>query len=288
MRTKRTDASGMAAITSEDMSRFHRNAPAALARRGGGFLGEQLASAFELFLAGLAPIVGMLVYGWSANQLLVFLLVGAWTAIILDIAKLVLLYEAVKRFGAAHYEDWHVWVVANALRAGRNEAVQSHLEAKYQPEIGVFIDLVCGGIGTVFILIAASGESLSGFRDLFGDRTLLYGVACLVGYQFLVAAWEIARRMRSKDHGELKVALGMRGLGLFVLMFVVVMIRESSGELGTVALAVMLAVNAALIVMALFNALGQLWVRGETRWLREYLRERGKPASGRSKCGGER
>ena len=264
----------MAPITADDMARFHRNAPTALARRGGNFVGEQLGAAFETLITGLVPIIGMLAFGWSANQLLVFLLVGAWTAILLDILKLFLLYEGVKRFGATHYDDWHVWVVAQALREGKAEAVRSHLKAKYQPEMGVVVDLLFGGVATVAILAAASGESWSGLRALFADRSVLYGLAALVGYQVLFAAWEIIRRLGAKDPGEVKVAPGMRGIGLFLLMFLVVMIRESAGENGATARGAMLAVNGGLVALAVFNTVGQFWLRGETRWLRNYLHER--------------
>jgi hypothetical protein len=262
----------MAPITAEDLSRFHRNAPAALARRGGNFVGEQLGAAFETLITGLVPIIGMLAYGWSANQLLVFLLVSAWTAIVLDVLKLALLYEGVKRFGATHYDDWHVWVVAQALREGKTEAVRSHLKAKYQPEMGVVVDLLFGGVATVAILAAASNESWSGLRGLFDDRSVLYGLAILVGYQVVFAAWEIIRRVVAKDAGEVKVAVGMRGVGLFLLMFLVVMIRESAGDNGAVARGAMLTVNGLIVALAFFNAVGQAWLRSETRWLRDYLR----------------
>jgi hypothetical protein len=74
-------------ITAADRERFHRNAPAALVRRGPAFVGETFAEAFETLLIGGVPIVGMLRFGWSADQLLLFLLIGTWTAILLDFAK---------------------------------------------------------------------------------------------------------------------------------------------------------------------------------------------------------
>jgi hypothetical protein len=278
----------MAPITADDMQRFHRNAPAALARRSGNFVGEQLGAAFETLITGLVPIVGMLAFGWSASQLLVFLLVSAWTAILLDIVKLTLLYEGVKRFGATHYDDWHVWTVAQALRAGKTEAVRSHLKAKYQPEMGVVVDLLLGSVGTVAIFAVASGESWSGLRGLFADRSVLYGLAILVGYQIVFAAWDVVRRLVAEDRGEVKVAVGMRGLGLFLLMFLVVMIRESAGENGAVARGAMLVVNGGLVALAAFNTVGQFWLRGETRWLRNYLHERpvnvAKQPSGRKRA----
>jgi hypothetical protein len=236
-------------------------------------LADELGSAFETLLTGAVPIVGMLAYGWSANQLLLFLLVGAWTAILLDITKFFLFYGAVKRFGAAHYDDWHVWVVAGALRKGENEAVSSHLKAKYQPEMGVVVDLLFGGVATLLIIVAIEEGSAQGIRELLADRSVLYGLAGLVTYQVVFAAWEMFRRV-GDDSGPMKVAVGMRGFGLFVLLFVVVMIRESAGANGSIARTVMLVVNGALVALALFNAVGQFWVNRETAWLRDYLRTR--------------
>lgn len=261
-------------ITAADMDRFHRNAPAALARRGPTFVGESFAEAFETLLIGGAPVVGMIWFGWSADQLLLFLLIGTWTAILLDIFKYLSLAGAVERFAAAKMDDWHVWVVAGALRQGETEAPAEHLRVKQQPAMGAFVDLVCGGVGTLFILVAvASGPGPSLFAML-AERSVQWSLAGLIGYQMLLIAWEIVRCRRSPGTCETKSALGIRGLGLFLLMFLVVMLRESASETGEISRGVMLTVNGLIVALALCNVVGLLWLRGETRWLRSYLEER--------------
>jgi hypothetical protein len=264
-------------ITAADRERFHRNAPAALARRGPAFVGETFAEALETLLIGGVPIVGMLRFGWSADQLLLFLLIGTWTAILFDFAKYFLLAGAVERFAAAKFDDWHVWVVAGALRAGKSDAPAEHLRAKHEPAMGVFVDLACGGVGTLFILVALAEGSGVGLRELLAERSVQWSLAGLFGYQLLLTAWEIVRCRRSPGTCESQAHLGIRGLGLFLLMFLVVMLRESAGETGEsaeISRGVMLTVNGLIVALALFNVVGLLWLRGETQWLRNYMEER--------------
>jgi hypothetical protein len=256
------------------MERFHRNAPAALARRGPAFVSETFAEAFETLLIGGVPIVGMIWFGWSADQLLLFLLIGTWTAILLDFVKYFLLAGAVKRFAAAGLDDWHVWVVVGALRKGEHEVPAAYMQLKHEPAIEVLVDLACGGIGTLFIVLAIASGTGPGLRGMLAERSVQWSLAGLVGYQLLLTAWEIVRCRRSPGTCETKSAMGIRGLGLFLLMFLVVMLRKSAGESGEISRSVMLTVNGLIVALAVFNVVGLLWLRGETRWLRDYLEER--------------
>jgi hypothetical protein len=258
-------------ITAADLDRFHRNAPAALSRRGPAFVGQTFADAFETLLIGGTPIVGMLWFGWSSEQLLLFLLIGVWMAILLDIARYLLMSAGVQRFAETKFDDWHVWVVAGALRKGESHAATEHLRVKHQPEMGVFVDLVCGVVGTLFIVLAVTTGTEEHLFELLADCSVQWCLAGLIGYQLATFVWEFWRSRRASQGYETKVLLGMRGLGLFILMFLVVMFRESAGASGGISRGVMLAVNGAIVTLALFNVVGLLWLRGETRWLRNYL-----------------
>ena len=66
----------MAPITAEDSGRFHRTAPRGAVAATRASFAKSLPRRLRTLLTGLVPIVGMLVYGWSASQSLLFLLVG--------------------------------------------------------------------------------------------------------------------------------------------------------------------------------------------------------------------
>jgi hypothetical protein len=267
----------MIEISAEDMARFHRNASAALARRGRAFVLESLGRSAELILLGAVPIVGLLRFDWSAANMLVFLLAGAWAGILCDIARVALAERAVMAFGQTHYDDWHVWTVVHALRRGQTTAPRSHLEAKWQPWSGVFVDLVTGLMASVLMTIMLVKETGEGAHVAL-DASFVIGLVSMIAYQVGAAAWEIARHRRGgAAAGPLKATPGMRGLGLFLLMFVMLMFAEPGT--GMAARRVMLIVNGAIVAAGAFGAVGMLLIRGETVWLRAYLRARPEDGS---------
>lgn len=273
MRTRSND-NDLVPITAADLARFRRNAPAALARRGGGFIAESFGSALALALTGLIPIVGLTRFAWSASEMLVFLIVGLWIGILGDLVKFALLPGQVRRYGAAYYEDWQVWVVAGALRREKNEAPRSHLEAKYTPVAAVFVDLVFGGVATAILCVALAKSGFDIRQELWLNAWLFKSIAALAIYEAAFTLWEVARHQLGGDAaGQVRVALGMRGLGLFLLMFLVVMLDDALHDNGAAARIAMLVVNAAILVLAAFNLVGLYWVQAETSWLREYLRD---------------
>ena len=276
MAAKRTADADYVSLSAEDMARFHRNAPAALGRRGNGFVLESLASSFELILMGGGPIVGLLWFDWSPAQLLAFLLVGLWVGIFCDWARLAWAGRGVQEFAKSHYDDWHVWVVVEALRAGRTTAPRSHIGARHQPGAGVFVDIAAGGVGTAVILAMIAATGIKGEQGgLFDERSFVLSLAGFTAYQILAAVWEIVRhRQAGADAGPVAAQPGVRGVGLFLLMFVVFMVGDPEKNGGVDARRVMLAVNGAIVVIGILNSAALLWLRPETVWLRNYLRQR--------------
>ena len=114
---------------------------------------QEVGEGFQLIHWGALPIWGILYAGWEPSQMMIFLLVGSWVGAGCDVLKLSFLYKAVMNYANVSYDDWHVWVVAEALRKGKNKASRQHLRAKYQPELGVLVDVVFGGIGSGLIWI---------------------------------------------------------------------------------------------------------------------------------------
>jgi hypothetical protein len=267
--------SEMVPITAADMGRFHRNAWAAVKRREGSYAIDEFGAGLRSVFLGGVPVVGLLWWEWSSLDLLVFLLVGTWVAIVCDFAKLWLLEKQIREWANVSYDNWHVWTVVHALRNGEDRAPKSHLGAKYEPWAGVLIDFVVGGLAISLICIGLL-RSPGGiaWTDL-SSRNLLFWLAALVCYQATFAVWEIAEHKSGRAAGRhVKVALGMRGLGLFILMFVVVAVTDGFEEVGSGVQRAMLAVNGAIVALGLMTMVGPLLIRAETAWLRNYLKER--------------
>jgi hypothetical protein len=261
-------------LTSGDMTRFYRNAPNALARRSGGAIGQSLLGSLELAVMGAVPIVGLLWYGWSATQQLVFLVVSLWVGILCDFARLALVRQAVKAYADEHYDDWHVWVVVEALRSGRNTAPRSHIQAKHQAGDGVLVDLAAGGFSTALIAAALFVSSEDRVFVTTFDRPFVISLAAMAAYQAINAAWEIVRvRRAGMKAGGVSAAPGARGVALFLLMFVTMTLGDPDGAGGVAAQRVMLAVNGVIAAVGVLNAAAWLWLGSETRWLARYVRE---------------
>jgi hypothetical protein len=277
-RTRQADADYVS-LTSGDMVRFHRNAPAALARRSGGAKAQSVMGSLELVIIGGTPIVGMLWYDWSATQQLVFLVASLWVGILCDFARLALVRPAVKAYADEHYDDWHVWVVVEALRSGRNTAPRSHIQAKHAPADGVFVDLAAGGFSTVLIAAALFVGQSGRFIQSTFDRAFVVSLAAMAAYQALNAAWEIVRVRRALAKGGglkaggVSAAPGARGVALFLLMFVTMTLGDPDGAGGVAAQRVMLGVNGVIVAVGVLNAAAWLWLGSETRWLARYVRE---------------
>ena len=262
------------AITPADMERFHRNAPMALKRRAGTYAFDELGNGLRSLFLGGVPLVGMLWFDWSARQLLMFLLIGTWVAILCDFAKLWFLEKQIQQWAAASYDNWHVWTIVAALRAGKTTAPKSHLRAKYEPWMGAFVDLLLGGIGTVLLLVMLSeaGEKLDG--TLLADRGVRFSLISLIAYQVLFTVWEIFSHKREKSERQVKVAVGMRGIGLFLLLFLVVMTTDGQAKENSSSRIAMLLVNGGIVLLGIGTMIGPLFLCGETKWLKEYLAKR--------------
>lgn len=276
-------------VTQADLDRFHRNAPAALARRGARTMLQEAASGAQTIFFGGLPIVGMFHWGWSAVELLVFLIAGLWIGIVADTLKFAFLRDRAKAFADAMYDDWQVWVVVGALRSGSNKAEASHIGAKWQPGAGIFIDFVMGGISTVFIVGALASQGI--LRPLVLERrTLWLGLAAMAGMRFLGAAWEIVShrggaardadpksRSAFDEDQPVKVLVGLRGVGLFLLVFLTAVVAEKKDLDFDAPRLIMLVVSGVVVAYGLLNLVGPLLLWRETRWLRDYLADRARP-----------
>lgn len=263
-------------LTQEDLDRFHANAPAALARRGGAYLWEETTGGLQTVVAGAVPLVGLGWWGWSALEMMVFLLVGAWIGIFCDAAKVLLLRRRAEAFAATMYDDWHVWVVVDALRDGSREALPSHLRAKWNPLGGVFVDFVMGGVSTLMMVIMLVSEAGLD-RATFESHGLLLSLAGFALVRIADTVWEILhhRAIDPDSDRPVRAAVGLRGVGLFLLVFLTAMVTDKDTGLGADATWVCMAVvNALVILVGGLSLTGPIWLGPETRWLRRYLAQR--------------
>lgn len=265
----------MTQLSPEDLRRFAINAPAALARRGGGFFLREIARGIEQMLYGVWPLIGLWWLGWSTIEMVGFFFVRMWIGILCDLFKLCTLHSAVMRWAKVKYDDWHVWVVAQALRDNQKQLVESHLRAQYQPWLGVLVDFVFGGVGTVGIIGMLIERGSDEFRiPLEGSFFFISLVLCVI-FPLVMTAWEVIRQRVAEDApGDVTIASGGRGIALFLLMFVAVIAQSSEANAGDLAMWLMVAVNGAVIFAGALNVFGYWLVKGETRWLEQYLAKR--------------
>ncbi len=284
-------------VSRADLESFHRYAPAALARRGHSYTFEECSSALQTLFFGALPIVGLIWWGWAAEEMLILLILSAWVDILSDAAKVFALKERTQAFDDARHLDAGVWQIVASLRNSKSGPVfhPSDLTSQLTPQSGVFIDFVMGGISTVLAVVLLVEKAWLGL-DSFRTPGLALFMAATFLLRFLSTAGEIIHhRATGKAHCQpqrdsshmtgtesidllqadrdrpIKVAPGLRGVWLFLLVFIIGILADTFEE---IPLAMMLVVNGLFVLWGMMKIAFLLMVRGETRWLREYLAER--------------
>ncbi len=271
----KTRDADMVPITAADMERFHRNASEALKRRAGTYAFDEFGAGLRSVFLGGVPVIGLLWFDWSSAQLMFFLLVGTWIAMLCDFAKLWFLEKQIRAWGNASYDNWHVWTIVAALRAERKTAPKSHLGAKYEPWAGVLVDLALGGISTGLICVALAEAGKNIDWQVLQERSVVISLLALVLYQMLFTAWEIFdHKWDPVQDRKVIVAVGIRGLGLFVLMFLMIGLADGWSKDGSAIKIAMLVVNGAIVLWGLATMFGPLFIRQETAWLKDYMQKR--------------
>jgi hypothetical protein len=107
------------------------------------------------------------------------------------------------------------------------------------------------------------------------DQTVLLWLAGVTIYQIAFTLWEIWEQKRGdSDVRKVKVAVGMRGLGLFLFMFLLVFVTDGFEQTGPGVTRAMVAVNSLIVLWGFGTMLGPLLLIRETRWLKNYMRDR--------------
>lgn len=262
-------------LDADQMQRFHAHAPQALARRGKGFIVEQWITSSEMLLVAIVGLVGILALDWSAEGALSCLLVGVWARIIGDLMKYLLARGAVVRVAGQWADDAHVWLVAPALMRGEDR-IQANRLTPYVPGAGLAVDIVFGGIATAVIAHFGGLLQVEAWQALLAQREWRWLLFGMLWWQLTAAALSTLRHAWMGERaGPIPFTAGPRGLGLFLLMFPIVMLfGEDDGSATVSPRGVMLVINVALLLLSLLMLFGSWLIQRETRWLARYLASR--------------
>lgn len=252
-------------------------APHTLARRDRAFFYREFSLGLEFILTGTLAIVGAVVFGWSVVGWLFFLIVGAFTGIATDTIKLWFLRKPIYRYADESADDQFVGLVSDALRSGEREIPLLAGGGKYRPLAGLLFDLVFAPVSTLMIFFTIRENGFNGWEELFGQKYFVPALVGFCGFQLAQTIWQIVSfRFSREEAGPVKILLGGRGAGLFLLFFLIVLTNSYSKDRNSFT-TVLYAVNGLLIVLGLINTVGLIMIRNECRWLREYLRRQEGP-----------
>lgn len=272
-------------LTTAELERFQKNAPAALAVRGAGFVLEQLACSGKTVLMGLVPLVGVLAYDWSAPALAVFLLAGVWTAIVCDCFKYAVLRAAVAREARELEDHRRVWLVVDMLR---KQQQTRDVIVEYRPYAGLLGDVAAGSVATAGLVgLLEPSPQTPGLP--FQDPGFVLSLLGFIAYELALTVWIVLHhQFGSGRKRPVRIDGGWRGIGLLLLMTLILMIVPPNGALPEDQIPTMSAKAIVLIANGWFILLGGLYglnlvhVLRETAWLRAYL-QRGRGGKNRRK-----
>ena len=261
-------------ITTQDWVRFHELSDATLRRCNRAYFASEICRTVSWVLMGAIPIFGLLCFQWSPRDWLVFLMVGAWTGIILDALKWVFLSKQIMKWARENLELKFVSVMAEALREGRDTVPMEVHEPNPQSgqlKMGVVADFLCGATGTAIAIAIFPGNLWAAFTE----TALFWSVLGMVGFRVASTAWEIGEQLiPSTEDRTIRIYSGLRGVGLFLLGFLVVFIVGDENEPNfseqQTAWWIMLATNILAILAGLFSLWGSCMIYAKLKWLKGY------------------
>lgn len=255
------------ALSPEHVARMKRDAPAALARRGGGWLFEQVQASVELLLVAGLSLAALWLWGASALSMLMVLLASAWIGILGEIATYVVQRRAVEAQVQAANRDLFVWHVVDAMMDGRDRVSRDAVHG-HAPGLGIVVDLAFGGMATLALLAMVDASGFRWRTALDEDPAAAWTLAAIAAWQALGILWMCVRRVvATGDTAPPRFAAGGRGLGLFVLVFITLWTGDEGRDLQTA-----LTWTYGLLLAACLLCTPGVWLmQREKRWLQAYL-----------------
>lgn len=255
-----------AADDAPDQAWFETHAPLALARRDAAFLRARRAMWIEWVASGVIGLAGLFVFGWSAVEAALLLILGFWLGWLVDVVQWCLRRQSLGASYRDATDDMHVWHHV-AVRRGRlrNLPAQSGHPSLV---LGICVDAVAGGTASVLF---AQGLARGGV-DLLTGSTAANGLwigALLCAFVGFVLALRNRLARRPGGGTPLPVfAVGQRGIGLLVLVFALTGVGGGFLAAG----ALVGCAYAFFIVMGLIELIwGVPALAADAQWLRGHL-----------------
>lgn len=263
-----------APLDSAALARFHRLAPEVLRRRDSAYFARELAFGLQFLVIGAVPLVGTARFGWDALSWLAYVVIGAWLGIVTDTLALVFLGGPIRRHARHSAENQFVGLVCDALRREKKTIPRLPDGGVYRPGTGLLFDLVFGTVSTLVIYMVVREEMGVDWGAVTGRPFFALSLAAFVLCQIGLAAWQIAERRGRESEIPVKVFLGGRGAGLFMLMFIVIISADKIAGPQRQLPVALYVTNGFIVLFGLLNTFGMIPVRRENRWLAGYLAQR--------------
>jgi hypothetical protein len=239
-------------ITESMRARVRDHAPEAIARRGTSFWVEQWIAIVQWFVVAGVSLIGLLMFGWDAGAMLAFLLASAWLNVAGDLLRWLIFRRRVLAFAQRFNDDAEVWAVGIALSKGRQE-LSPNETSRYAVGIGLVVDFLFGGVATGVMLLGMREHGIDPWAAFRSEGPMRWTLLAIIALQALGLLWAVLSHLvGSQREAPLKVTPGARGLGLFILLFMVMGLGDEGRQLWLP----LVVANAALLFLGVIAVAG--------------------------------
>lgn len=200
----------------DDQCWFASHVPAALSRRDAGHFSMLRWRWIDWILTGAIGLAGLVLFGWSAIEAALLLLIAHWLGWIVDLVQWCLRRAALRVADAQDHDDTRFWQFVAMLRGQRKRPP----DVRGAPPLllSLIVDLVAGAAATV---LALQGFQRAGSEPLHAltSSGVLIGVGLIALFGTIPSLR--ARLVRRADGSVVLPVfrVGQRGIGLLVLVF---------------------------------------------------------------------
>jgi len=244
----------------------------------GRFVWQQFLNSLQAILFGLCGVIGVLKYGWSSEQQIVFTIMGFWVVFARNLTKISFMYQGMQNLVKSFEETGGVSNIWYTVARLRNPEIKNPADArqnvigiqqaggdlKQRVTRGTTIDLLMGGLSTsLFVVLAFSDEMGFNPNALVGNGFLVSLFAFLV-FEFLLTIFQAVEFRQHAETRQVMMYPGFVGAGLFMLFIIFLMASDFSSN---AAKATILVINALAICWGLLKIGWSILIWRQTVWL---------------------